>query len=277
MGGVSASTSNNTPWAPIQAPLQDIYTRAGNMANAGVGPQVFPGSKTAALSQPTQLAITGATEEATTGHNLGGAITGQYENMLGQGGMTSGMQGAYNTFQDVGGNNPYMEPMLDYQLGKAGDKVNSYFSNAGRYGSGAHTKALASELGGLRANTMYNQHNQDQRNRLSAASGMAGLGQGQAANLGAATGAASTLDDLRYSDFDRLSSVGANVQNYQQRLIDESVNKFDEQNMLPWNYLNLEQGVYQPGMAKFGKTQAKGASFDPMKLVGVPMALGGMK
>jgi hypothetical protein len=388
MGKNSTTTkTDNSPWGPVQQPLIGTFNRAGSLAQAGVGPQVFPGTTVAPMSVPTQAGLMGATREAATGYNLGGDLTNQLRGFINSGGMNMDMRRASHELgrgfrggHDVGGQgmfsladslgrpspygtnlrsiargnnihnynkdylsdyangnnglaNPYMSKALDYQLENAANMVNSRFSNAGRYGSGAHTRALMKEMGGIRANTLYNQFNQD-ANRQLRASGMiqAGqdsrinsmlrgaqigsnvdlartgqrmqaLGQGygiQAAdanrrlkaaadvgqlgdtsinNIMQASGAAPTVNDLRYSDYNKLLSVGANVQNYQQRLIDESVNKFNQQNQLPWDYLGLEQGVYQPATMRFGNQTTKSSkSFNPMSLVGVPMmAMGGGK
>lgn len=378
MGG-SSQTTTNEPWKPLQQPLEDLYKGVGNMYDAGVGPQVFPGDRVAPLSYPTQAGLYGGAEKAMSGQGLGGVTNDAFGYNIAQGGFNAPMMEAAQGFSDLsagagnidpsklfayggqmanspfmgqmqqigasgggtnymkqytedmataqpGGVNPYFGEALDYQMNNAADKVAQYMSGAGRYGSGAMGEAMGRELGGVASNALAQQFNADANRRLQAASGIqdasqqgisnvfnanagelgrtqaalgaeaAGLGvqeaninrmqtaTGQLANVGQAGqqnllqfgGMAPQIDDLRYADDDRLLKIGSQIEQYQQRLMDETKGIYDEQNQLPWQYAEMFQQMLQPSAVNFKSSTTK-EPFNPMSLLGVPLAMAGGK
>jgi hypothetical protein len=378
MGGSSQTTSNE-PWKPVQDPLKDLYKGTENMYDAGVGPQVFPGDRVAPWSLPTQIGVTQAVDQATSGQGLGGVLNDSFGYNIAQGGFNAPMMEAVSDmrnlsagagsidpsqlfavggqagsgpygqqFQNIassgggpnymkmytedmataqpGGVNPHFQDALDYQMGNAADRVSQYMSRSGRYGSGAMGEAMGRELGGVASQALAQQFNADANRRLQAASGiqdasnqnvnnlinassgdlarlgmeleanksgygvmtdninrqfqasdrMGGLGQQGQQNLLNFGNAASNVDDLRYSDIDRLFKVGSQIENYQQKLMDETKGIFDEQNQLPWQYAEMFQNILQPAAVKFGSSTTK-EPFNPMSLLGIPLAMAGGK
>jgi hypothetical protein len=255
------------------------------MADAGVGPHVFPGGELAPMSIPTQAGLLGATYEAFQGNPLTQPLNQSVQNVAGAGGYNQNMTKATNYLDRIagmssnpGGVNPYFEDALNAQLKKASDQVNSYFSAAGRYGSGAHAKALADQLGGIRASTLYNQFNQDIGNAMNASQALAQTGDAAINNLMGITQTAPTLDNLRFSDYDRMLKVGKNIQDYQQAIMDEAKSKYEQQNQLPWDYLNTLNQIYQPAAVNFGSSsQSQKKPWSPTSLIGAPMAAMGLK
>ena len=276
---------DNSPWKPLQQPLKDLYSSAGKMADEGVGPQVFPGGELAPMSVPTQAGILGATYESFRGNPLTEPLNQAMQQTTRTGGYNMDMRKATGYLDRIagmssnpGGVNPYFEDALNAQLKSASDQVNSYFSAAGRYGSGAHAKALADQLGGIRATTLYNQFNQDIGNAMNASQALAQTGDAAINNLMGITQTAPTLDNLRFSDYDRMLKIGQNIQDYQQAIMNETKAKYEQQNQLPWDYLDRLNSIYQPAAVNFGSSsQTQTKPWSPTSLVGAPMAAMGLK
>lgn len=286
MGSSSTTVKqSNSPWKPLQQPLKDIYSSAGKMADAGVGPHVFPGGELAPMSIPTQAGLLGATYEAFQGNPLTKPLTNVVAQNAAAGGFNDYMRTAADNLSSLagmsmnpGGVNPYFEDALNAQLKKASDQVNSYFSAAGRYGSGYHSKALADQLGGIRANALFNQFNQDIGNAMNASQALAQTGDAAINNLMGMIQTSPTLDNLRFSDYDRMLKVGKNIQDYQQAIMNEAKAKYEQQNQLPWDYLDRLNQIYQPAAVNFASgSQTQKKPWSPTSLIGAPMAAMGLK
>lgn len=163
MGSKSqTTTSTAAPWAPAQPYLLDTMRQAQNLYDNGNG-MVAP------FSPQTRQYFDRATAYANS-NPLGGA-----SNM-----MNSTINGDYMS----PGTNPYLDATYKHAAGLLGDQVNSMFSMAGRYGSGADQQTLGNSLGNL-ANSMYSQNYQNERqNQLNAATFMPQMSNANMANLG---------------------------------------------------------------------------------------------
>lgn len=64
--------------------------------------------------------------------------------------------------------NPHLEQMIGSMRGGITDQVNAQFSQAGRYGSGAHGAGLGRELGNMETGLRYQNYN-DEMGRMSGA------------------------------------------------------------------------------------------------------------
>ncbi len=73
-------------------------------------------------------------------------------------------------------NNPYLDAMFDRASGKVAAGVNSQFSSAGRYGSGAHTGVLTEGLGNLATDIYGKNYATERANQQAAAGGSAAFG-----------------------------------------------------------------------------------------------------
>lgn len=110
-----------------------------------------------------------ATADYGAAQGLGGAATGYYNDVLG-GKYLSG--------------NPYLDAMIKATNSGVTDQVNSQFTQAGRYGSGAQTGVLTKELANAQNTLRYNNYS-DEMNRM--ASAASGLSQDSLARLGIAS------------------------------------------------------------------------------------------
>lgn len=154
MGGskqTQTTSSSTSPWGPAQGALTGIIGQAqtlgGDVSN-------FTPTFSGATMQGVQgLENAGQQPGAAAGY-LNPVVSG-----MGQGFQT-GLGGLQNTA--AGGNltpNPYLQQMLDYANNTTADKVNQQFSGAGRYGSAAHSGALAREIGAQTTNAMMSNYN----------------------------------------------------------------------------------------------------------------------
>jgi hypothetical protein len=153
--------------------------------------------------------------------------------------------------------NPYMDALYAEAAGEAAARIDSGFSGAGRYGSGAHENARADALADL-ASQMYS-HAYDQQ--ADAASQSANLYQqavdsrlqaaqaaGQLYNAGVgqqvlAAGTAQSLADQTYRDAAALSEAGAAQDAYLQQLINAEIERWNYDQQAPLSALNAYQQI----------------------------------
>lgn len=236
----SSQTTENKPPAWATPLFEQSATEGQNLYNSGSGGNTYTGNMVSPLSGTTmsgvnQLAQAGAnTNTAGTRpllQGIGAASTGpsySEQNLQGIGGGT-GPSYAEQNLQGIGSGtgpsyaernlgdmasgtylqngNPYFDAALQPQLDKTAAQVQSNFSGAGRYGSGANTDVLTNQLGGIRSGALRDQFNADTSNMLAANNQMdaaryAGIDRTMAAN--------SQMDASRYAGMDR--TLAANGQ-----------------------------------------------------------------
>src|SRR5690606_35480464 len=148
MGGSSRSTTQQEAKPPSWAePLfKQSAQDAMNLYNSGAGGNTYLGSTVADLSDTT---MQGVNQLAQAGQAWDTSGTRPLFQQIGA--AAAGPSYAEQNLAQIasGQDNPYFEEALQNQLNKASSQINSLMSGAGRYGSGAHTGVLASELGGL--------------------------------------------------------------------------------------------------------------------------------
>ena len=159
-GGSKTQTTKSEPWAPAQPYMQQALQGAGDVYTAGP-PKYYQGNQVAGY-MPQQAEAYGSIK-----------------------------QNAQNLSQYASGPNPYLGDMYDIGARNISDDVNSQFSKAGRYGSGAQTNVLSRNLG-----DMWTGLANDDMNRRLSAMGMAGQANGQWLD------AANQIQDQRQSEID---------------------------------------------------------------------------
>lgn len=121
--------------------------------------------------------------------------------------------------------NPYAQSVFNQMAGDVASNVNSYFTKAGRFGSGANQEVLANSLGDL-ANKVYYGNYQDERARMMDAVNVApGLG------------------DADYNDLQALANVGASKEELDYAKLQDSINRFDYEQQKPYFKLNQYLGA----------------------------------
>lgn len=278
-GGDTKTVQSSAPWGPAQKPLTDIMGAAGNMWQADVGSQVFPGTSVVPFSQPSQAAILRGTNMASQGNPAAGMFNQSVMQGLNRGGMNPAMFGALGNVDSTasGGmlnSNPFLNDALDFQSGKIGDQVADMFSGGGRQGSAAHGQSLARELAGLRYGAASQNYEAERGRQMQGIGMQADIGGAADQNARAWGALAPTADALRYADVDRLSKIGGTIEGKQGEIMNETKSKFDQQNQLPWDRLQQFLGIISPPSVNFGSSSSKGStdtSFNPMSLAAIPM------
>lgn len=106
---------------------------------------------------------------------------------------------------DLMGANPYMDRMYDRAASRVRDNTNAAFSQAGRYGSAAHSGTLSDSLSDMAAQ-MYGGAYESERGRQMSA--VSELGARQAQDINRSLSGASQIAGLNESRFGRMSQFG---------------------------------------------------------------------
>jgi hypothetical protein len=76
--------------------------------------------------------------------------------------------------------------------------------------------------------------------------------------------------------------MGNMIEGKQGDVLNETKSKFDQQNMLPWQHLQLYNSMINPAAGGTSTstgttTGSQSTPFNPMSLLGIPMMMGGGK
>lgn len=309
-GSKKTTTQQSTPWAPAVPALKKALSGAQNAYDTTYnGPSVA--SQTdwtkAGMNMGAGNAYDGMTSRlagqagASFGDILGnGGLSGQQQlagmgmlGAMGQAGAGQGMAGdalAQYASGSMLGENPYLTRTIGTAMQDAADGVNSQFSGAGRYGSGAHEKVLGDRLGNIATAARMQDYNQQQDRMMSAANSLGGLSNSSlAANIGALgqyggigqqgvsniqglTAGLQGLNTAQNLDAQNLMGLGQQQQQYNQSVIDAA-------NQDPWtkagNLAQIAGGIGGMGGTTVG-TQKSESGIGGV-LGGITSGLGAMK
>ncbi|RWO22817.1 tail fiber domain-containing protein [Mesorhizobium sp.] len=278
MSSKTSSTTENKPPAWAKGLFKQSAAEAGSLYNSGVGGNAYTGSTVADLSGTT---MGGINQLATAGANTNTAGTRPL--FQGIGAAATGPSFAEQNLSGIasGADNPYFERALEGQLGKTASQVQSQFAGAGRYGSGANTGALTSELGNIRSGALSNQWNQNIQNQLAATGQMdsarqAGLGLGLNA-----TNAMAGQDQQQFQN--ALTGAGATLQagglldSQSQKQLSDQVNSWYESDNADWNRLGLLQSAAAGAAGNYGTQTSRSSSSNPMGALGAVGSMFGGK
>lgn len=171
-GTINTTNVQNTrnavnPYAPAQSNLSEILQRAHGLANDGTFTPSFSGNTTQGLDA---LGKFGASPSE--------AVKALQPVVQGTG---QGFQTGLGALQNIAGGgliggNDFLNSALKNADQTTADSVNAQFSAAGRYGSGAHTTALADQIGRMNTQALTGQYNTDHQNQQQAAGLLTGQG-----------------------------------------------------------------------------------------------------
>lgn len=220
-------STQTQPWFPTIAPIKEGLKDYSALYNKGGLRRSYGPSRTAGLNSTLSSAWDQTAQRAQRGNPLLGQAQGYTSDVL---------SGKYLT-RDA--------PGFDSVVGAATDAVNANKFTSGRLGSGAHTAALAREIGGLEYQNYARERGiQDQ-----------------------AAGMAPELAAADYFDLEQLAGVGGEQQAYQQMLADEAANRFafdqgaDEDEIT--RYLALLSQIGGAGSISSGPGQGGGQQVNP--------------
>lgn len=204
-GGGTSTTVQNIP--DELKPLATAYTsKAIGLADQQYQP--YTGQRYEDLN-PTQMAGLGMTvNRALQGSQTVNNAENQLNNMI------------------SGTSNPMLDQMYQRAASQVANSVNSNFSQAGRYGSGAHTAALTQGLGNM-ATDLYG-----------------GAYQNDRANQMQAIGMAPTFGNQAYQDASQMLNAGQLMQDQNQQNKDFAYQQFQEAQNLPYKNLAAMSGVF---------------------------------
>lgn len=222
-GDGGGGTSTTTQEIPVELkPLATAYT-----------------SKAMGLSdQPFQAYGGQRYEDLNPAQNVGLGMT--MNRALSGSQTVSNAEGQLNDMISGGSTNPYLDAMYDRAAGKVAGSVNSNFSNAGRYGSGAHTGALTEGLGNM-ATDLYGGAYEADRGRQMQAIGMA-----------------PEFGNLAYQDASQMLNAGQIMQDQEQQNKDFAYQQFQEEQNKPYKDLASMAGVFGSNLGGSSTTQQSG-------------------
>jgi len=223
------TTQNRDPWSAAQPGLIEAMENARGYFQSDVGYQPFTGNTTAPLGADWTAAAT-AGRNLIAGENYGSGnlanARGFTNDLVQNQGLNSNLRDMASTL--AGQQNPYLQGVIDQQMNKA----NSAMSGGGRYGSGAHSAAIAQAIAPTLAQDYM------QRQGMAADIYSQGLQRaGQAAQL------TPTLDDARFGNLDRLMGIGAQQRSYDQALLDQQLKLWNAQQARPWEQLSRMNAI----------------------------------
>jgi hypothetical protein len=203
------SVTTNKPWGPLEDPLKAGYGNLQTQYQQGA-PQYYPGQTIAPQNQWTQNALQS---------QAGRAMQGSPVNAAAQGNLTSTLQGDY-----LNAGNPYFQNAMNAAVRPITQQyeqtvmpgLDSTFSAAGRYGSGAHQNA---------ANTGY-------QNYMQAVGDTAGnmayqnYGDERARQMQGMLMAPS-IANQDYYDINQLGASGTAMDQYNQQLLNSDISRHD--------------------------------------------------
>lgn len=225
----TTNTATKNPWDPAIPALTGMVDSASSLAGN-------VGNFTPTTSSMTQQGIDMLGNLANRGPTAGNQALGNVVSGSGEGfntglGQLSGVAngGMLNS-------NTYLDPVINRTMNETADKVNSQFTAAGRYGSGAHTGTLTKELGNTAANMRLGNYTTERAAQDAAAKTLYGGGlQG--------AGFSGQLDATAAMPAQYALQAGA--------LQDKIAN---DARMAPMNALNWQASITNP-IAQMGGTQ----------------------
>lgn len=282
MGTSTSSTQTNSPPSWAEPLFKNSAAEATNLYNSGAGGNTYSGSTVSPLSDTT---LSGVNQLATAGANTDtsatrGALAGIGASATTPSYSEQNLQGMANGSYLASGN-PYFNDALKGQLDQTANQVQSQFSGAGRYGSGANTGVLANSLGNIRSSALSDQFNRDSQNMLTANSQMdsskqAGLNTGLAA-----TNAIGAQDQQQFQNAltgaNATLSAGGLLDTQAQKQLSDQVSQWYSQDNQDWTRLGLLQQAAAGSAGNYGTQTGNSSSSNPMAALGAVGSLFGGK
>lgn len=234
------TVTKQEPWGPIQPYLTAAMADAQNMYKAGA-PQYYPGQTIAPMSSYSKNGLDALAQRAANGSPVSTAGQNQLMNTLNGTYLNAGnpaFQGALSAAT---------RPMIQAYNDQIMPGIDSNFSSAGRYGSGAHAmatgdaaNALMNNIGDVSSQMAYQNYGDERQRQMQSM-------------LFAPEMAAQD-----YKDIMALQDAGKGYDQYNQSLIDANMQKYDYNVNSPYNwlsnYIGLLGGVPGPSQTSNAKT-----------------------
>lgn len=262
--GSSTQTTvqSNQPAAWAAPHLSNIATDAQKLYDSGSGFTPWQGSTVVPFSDQTNAALTGIENLANKGDPLSGQAQTSLQGLMTNGGFNQTQQGALGQLQgtangDFLGPNQYLNKYLGDAAQQTANGVNMQFSLGGRYGSGAHTQALADSIGRQQTEALMNNYAQERQNQLAAQNGILGAGTQANAQLMQAAGMAPTISAAQYAPYQQLANAGSQREDLAQKQLQSQIDKYNADQQAPYQRLQAYSDFINGVSNKYGtSTQA---------------------
>lgn len=278
MGSSTSSSQTSSPPAWAQPLFTQSAKEAQNLYNSGAGGNTYTGPTVANLSGTT---MSGVNQLATAGANTNTAGTRPL--LQGIGAASAGPSYAEQNLGDMANGsylksgNPYFNDALRGQLDQTANQVQSQFSGAGRYGSGANTGVLANSLGNIRSSALSDQFNRDSQNMLAANGQMDSTRNAGLDRALSATNAMGAQDQQQFQN--ALTGAGATLQagglldSQAQKQLTDQVNQFYASDNQDWTRLGMLQQAAAGAAGNYGTQTGHSSTSNPLGALG---AIGGL-
>lgn len=267
--GSDTTTTRQTaePWSGVQSYLKGGFEDAKTLYDKGA-PAYYPNQTVAPLSGYTQGALDWQAQRAQAGSPVMASAQSELQKTLGGDYLQQG--------------NPYLQNAIDKATRPVVERyqdvvmpgLDSTFSSAGRYGSGAHQAAanqgysdMMTQLGDISGQMAYQNYGDERTNQLRAQMFAPQMAQAD------------------YFDINQLGAAGSALDAYNQQLINADVQKYNYEQNAPQKWLSDYMGTL--GLAPWGSTttaeqpapniftSALGGGIAGGSIGGVPGALAG--
>jgi hypothetical protein len=267
--GAGTASAPFSTVVPFSQPTMQAMTGIQNLASQG-----NPFSASATTAANSLISGGGISPEARQALQSGfGVATGQnrmapggeadYRALMGE---ASSYLAPYARGDYVTGGSPQFRAALDHQSGQLADDINRGFSMAGRYGSESHANTVGEQVGNFRNQALSSEIAREQGLQQQSAaqllasragalgniynlqgtdiSNMVNAGQGYASAMnqgaGTALGAIDRTGDIysqMFAPFQQLGNVGAQYEDLATRQAQDSLSRFNQEQMAPWDLL----------------------------------------
>jgi hypothetical protein len=237
-GGSTTQVSKTEPWNEQIPYLTSVFEQARQQY--GVPTTYYPEATYAQPASETARAWALQAQRATMGSPLTAAASSLVARTLGGGFLSAG--------------NPGFRAAVDRAANAIRPNFDAQFAAQGRYGSGAHARALSGALAETAGDLAYRDYAQERQNQV------------------AAIGMAPQLAAQDYDDLTRLAEVGRRREEFAQAQIDDQIARFDAAQMEPWErlarYAELIQGNYGSSTASTASNRNRNSNMSfSMKLL----------
>lgn len=236
-----------------------VFPEAAKLYKFGqLAPDYYKGNTVAPQSKWTTEALRMQADRALNGDASISTAKGALDNIT-SGKALAGNTGLKALEKMTEAVNPYSSALLDDAIGQASADIDSGFSSAGRYGSGAHENARADAVADL-TSQFYSDAYDKQLKAASEAGELYNTGTGQRV---VASQAVQPLANQAYTDAAALSEAGGVMDDYKQALINADIDRYNynaQQALTALsNYNALIQGSYGGTTTSTAKQDGSGS------------------
>jgi len=244
-GNKTQTTTSSEPSSLVKPYLTSGYKDAESLYKQGA-PAYYSGQTTAPMSGFTMGALDSMAQRGSQGSDLTRAAQGQLTGTL------SGdyLNGGNPAFQ--GALNAAIRPMQQTFQNTVMPGIDSNFSGAGRYGSGAHAMAtgdaandLMTGIGDVSSQMAYQNYSDERQNQIR---GML---------------FAPELANQDYRDIEAMGQAGQGFDQYNQNLINADIQKYNYTQNKDWNFLNDYIGLLNGATGSSSTTTSPQQSVNP--------------